>query len=64
MIYAGAFLDRESDSKCEREPRGCKYKKKNPANRHDVLGGVLHYEKKFFKCGTKLGKMIVFVNYV
>ena len=34
----GLFLDRESDSKCEREPRGCKYKKKNPANRHDVLG--------------------------
>lgn len=27
----------ESDSKREREPRGCKYKK-NPANRHDVLG--------------------------
>ena len=22
MIYAGAFMDGESDSKCEREPRG------------------------------------------
>ena len=31
------FLDGESDSKREREPRGCKYTK-NPANHHDVLG--------------------------
>ena len=44
MIYAGAFLDVESDSKREREPRGCKYKK-NPANHHDVLGEYQHMKK-------------------
>lgn len=37
MRCAGAFMGGESDSKREREPRGCKYKK-NPANHHDVLG--------------------------
>ena len=63
VIYAGAFLDGESDSKCEKEPRGCKYKK-NPANHHDVLGLDSLITSKTEGYGAKLGKIIVFVNCV
>ena len=63
MIYAGAFLDGESDNKRERAPRGQIYEK-NPANHHDVLGLDSLITRKTEGYGAKLGKIIVFVNYV
>ena len=62
MIYAGAFMDVESDSKREREPLGCKYKK-NPSKSSRRAGRVLTYEK-IFRCVAKLEKSIGFANYV
>ena len=62
MIYAGAFLDVESDSKREREPRGCKYKKK-PSKSSRRAGRIVKDEKNF-RCVVKLEKAIGFANYV
>ena len=62
MRYSGAFLDVESDSKREREPRGCKYKKK-PSKSSRRAGRIVKDEKNF-KCVAKLEKSIGFANYV
>lgn len=55
-------MDVESDSKREREPRGCKYKKK-PSKSSRRAGRVVKDEKNF-RCFAKLEKSIGFANYV